>query len=139
MVPQSIHPESTHSSSSSPLNSLVKTKLREHALTLRKLHDSLHASKPALAPREILSTLRAKKESLLGEIYTIMSATLGVVPKPDKEFVWEYYEDGDGGSGKVKSWKGTPQDFYQAFGGQYKVCNWLYFLRLRLTSPNLAL
>jgi len=54
------------------------------------------------------------------EIYTVMSATLGVVPKPDEKFTWEYYEDGEGavkGSGKVKSWTGTPKEFYKAFAG----------------------
>lgn len=110
LVPQSVFPESTHSSLSGPLNALLKTKLREHALILRGLSSSLSA---AYVPEEaMLLTLRAKKEELMKEIYTIMSSTLGVPPKPDEKFVWEYY-DTDGTAGR---WEGTPTEFYQAFG-----------------------
>ena len=68
-----VYPESTHSSFSSPINTLLKTKLREHALILRALHKSLHAD-ASLSAAAILSTLRAKKEELMKEVYTIMSA-----------------------------------------------------------------
>lgn len=45
------------------------------------------------------------------EIYTIMSATLGVPPSPDVEFNWDYYDK----DGKVGNWKGTPKEYYKAF------------------------
>lgn len=107
VVPQALYPESTHSSLSSPLNALLKTKLREHALVLRALSSDLKAQ--ALSPAAIQATLRAEKEKLMKEIYTIMTATLGVPPMPDKQFVWEYY-DADGKAGR---WEGTPIEFLE--------------------------
>ncbi|KAG6813314.1 hypothetical protein H0H92_012127 [Tricholoma furcatifolium] len=109
LVPQTVFPESTHSSLSSPINALVKTKLREHALILRRLSSSLRAS---LVPQDVItSTLRAKKEELVKEIYTILTATLGVPPSVDDKFTWEY-TDADGKFGK---WQGTPLEFARAF------------------------
>jgi bleomycin hydrolase len=67
-------------------------KLREHALTLRALSASLRAD-PSISPESVISTLRARKEELMQEVYTIMSATLGVPPKPDATFTWEYYTE----------------------------------------------
>ncbi|KAF8070226.1 bleomycin hydrolase [Lyophyllum atratum] len=116
LVPQPVYPESTHSSLSGPLNALVKTKLREHALILRRLSSSLRAS---FVPEDVLiSTLRAKKEDLMKEIYTILTATLGVPPNPDEKLVWEY-TDADGKFGK---WEGTPVEYAKAFASkQYAV------------------
>jgi bleomycin hydrolase len=121
MVPQPLYPESTHSSLSSPLNSLIKTKLREHALILRRLSASLHAASPSLSRESILATVRAKKESSMQEIYTIMTATLGVPPSPDAKFTWDYYDK----DGKPGSWQGTPKEFYKTFVNQtYLVSGW---------------
>ncbi|KAG5637985.1 hypothetical protein H0H81_002346 [Sphagnurus paluster] len=112
LVPQSVFPESTHSSSSGPLNKLIKTKLREHALVLRRLSASLRAS---VVPEDVLlSTLRAKKEELLKEIYSILTATLGVPPSADEKFLWEY-TDADGKFGK---WEGTPIEYAKAFASK---------------------
>ena len=108
MVPQPVYPESTHSSLSSPLNSLLKTKLREHSLILRRLSSSLRAS-GSLSDAEVLATLRSKKEELLKEVYSVMSATLGVPPQPDEKFVWDYYDK----NGKPGSWEGTAREFYK--------------------------
>lgn len=117
LVPQSIFPESTHSSLSGPLNALVKTKLREHALILRRLSSSLRA---ACVPEDIFGlALRAKKQELMKEIYNIMTATLGVPPKPDEKFVWDYINV----DGKVATWEGTPLEYFQAFAAKpYTVC-----------------
>lgn len=109
VVPQSIYPESLHSSLSGPLNSLLKTKLREHALVLRKLAAELRGE--AFSSEQITATLRAKKESLMREVYTVMSATLGVPPKANAPFVWDYYDK----DSKPHSWSGTPKEFYAAF------------------------
>ncbi|KAI9062851.1 peptidase C1B bleomycin hydrolase [Trametes sanguinea] len=110
VVPQPAYPESLHSSLSSPINTLLKTKLREHALILRDLSASLRADS-ALSEEAILATLRAKKEELLKEVYVVMSATLGVPPRPNEKFTWDYYDK----DGKAGSWTGTPQEFYKAF------------------------
>jgi bleomycin hydrolase len=117
LVPQSIYPESTHSSLSGPLNALIKTKIREHALILRRLSSSLRS---VCIPEDTLGlVLRAKKEELMKEIYNIMTATLGVPPKPDEKFVWDYID----ADGKVGRWEGTPLEYFQAFAAKpYFVC-----------------
>ena len=52
------------------------------------------------------------------EVYTIMTATLGVPPSADKKFVWDFYDK----DGKPGHWEGTPKEFYNNIaGGQYKV------------------
>ncbi|CDO72541.1 hypothetical protein BN946_scf184983.g24 [Trametes cinnabarina] len=110
VVPQPAYPESLHSSLSSPINTLLKTKLREHALILRDLSASLRTNS-ALSEQAILATLRSKKEELLQEVYVVMSATLGVPPRPNEKFTWDYYDK----DGKAGSWNGTPLEFYKAF------------------------
>jgi len=112
LVPQSIYPESTHSSLSSPLNSLLKTKLREHALILRTLADTLRGAH--VKEETVIATLRAKKEELIREIYNIMTATLGVPPNPNKAFVWEYIDTDE----KVSRWEGSPKDFFEQFASK---------------------
>lgn len=62
IVPQSIYPESTHSSLSGPLNALLKTKLREDALILRRAHASLRTQ--SLSDEAIVAALRHKKEQV---------------------------------------------------------------------------
>jgi len=112
IVPQALYPESTHSSLSSPLNTLLKTKLREHALILRDLSASLKAS--SLSAGQMQATLRSKKEELLKEVYTVMTATLGVPPRPDETFTYDYYDK----DGKAHAWTGTPLQFYKAFASR---------------------
>ena len=122
---------------SSPLNSLLKTKLREHALVLRSLSKSLHSQcgpQSELSDKVILETLRAKKETLMKDIYTIMSATLGTVPSPDEKFVWDYYDKDD----KPGRWEGTPKEFYQKVAvDKYsvRVCLVFDFSKYVLTHP----
>lgn len=117
VVPQSIYPESTHSSSSGPLNSLLKSKLREHSLILRRL--SVDLKERSMNDNAAVNILRAKKETLMKEVYAIMTATLGVPPLPDKKFKWEYYANG-----KFNSWEGTPVEYFQTFASKpYQVSN----------------
>ncbi|KAF8265221.1 peptidase C1B bleomycin hydrolase [Lactarius quietus] len=116
VIPHTIYPESTHSSQSGPLNKLLKTKLREHALVLRNLSSSLRGA--GLSEGDILAALRSKKEVLLGEVYGVMTATLGVPPQPKDSFVWDY-TDKDGKTGR---WAGTAKQFYECFTNkQYPV------------------
>ncbi|KAJ7262286.1 peptidase C1B bleomycin hydrolase [Mycena haematopus] len=109
LVPQSVYPESTHSSLSGPLNALLKTKLREHALILRRAYANLRAQ--SFSHEAITRALRLKKEDLMKEIYTIMTATLGVPPSPQEKFSWDYYD----ADGKPGSWEGTAQEFFKTF------------------------
>jgi len=112
LVPQSVYPESTHSSLSSPLNALLKTKLREHALILRTLAETLRGAHVKEAT--VIATLRAKKEELIREVYSIMTATLGVPPNPNKKFVWEYIDTDE----KVSRWEGSPKDYFEQFASK---------------------
>ncbi|KAF8210113.1 peptidase C1B bleomycin hydrolase [Mycena galopus ATCC 62051] len=109
LVPQSIYPESTHSSLSGPLNALLKTKIREHALILRRAYANLRAQ--SFSREATTRALRLKKEELLKEVYTIMTATLGVPPGPDDKFSWDYYDV----DGKPGTWEGTAKEFFKVF------------------------
>lgn len=122
LVPQMTYPESIHSSLSGPLNRLLKTKLREHALTLRALADSLRGAH--VREDTVIATLRVKKEELMREIYNIITATLGVPPHPNKKFVWDYIDADD----KVGRWEGSPKEFFEQFGTKpYSVCDFRFF------------
>ncbi|EPQ52974.1 peptidase C1B, bleomycin hydrolase [Gloeophyllum trabeum ATCC 11539] len=112
VVPQDIYPETVHTSLSAPMNKLLKTKVREHALVLRKLAASLKSDN--LSKDELVASLRAKKEELMAETYRIITATMGLPPKPDEKFVWDYYDK----DGKYHKWEGTPVEFYQQFVGK---------------------
>lgn len=89
------------------MNKLLKTKLREHALVLRNLSSSLRGA--GLSEGDIIATLRSKKEELLGEVYSVMSATLGAPLQPKDKFVWDYYDK----DGKTGRWEGTAKQFYE--------------------------
>ena len=75
----------------------------------------------------VKSGAREKKEELMREVWTIMTATLGVPPRPDAAFTWDYYDK----DGKPHSWSGTPREFYASFASkQYPVSSNLQFLCL---------
>ncbi|KAJ3823134.1 peptidase C1B bleomycin hydrolase [Lentinula raphanica] len=112
VVPQSVYPESFHSSSSSPLNSLLKTKLREHALILRKLSADMKLA--GVSSDAAVSAARAEKEKLMKEVYNIMTASLGVPPLPSATFTWDYYDE----NGKYNTWTGTPLEYYKTFAAK---------------------
>ena len=56
-----------------------------------------------------MNALRAKKEDLMKEVYTILTATLGAPPPVNKKFVFDYYDK----DGKPGRWEGTPVEFYK--------------------------
>lgn len=45
------------------------------------------------------------------EVYTIMTATLGVPPMANEKFTWDYYDK----DGKAGHWEGTAREFYKTF------------------------
>lgn len=99
IVPQKIYPDSFNSKASSKINSLITTKLREAAFTLRELATS-GASAKSLANYKI---------DIVKQIYGILVLTLGVPPRVDETFTWDY-TDKDGKFGSVTA---TPLDFYR--------------------------
>ena len=52
----------------------------------------------------------------MAEIYRIISVALGVPPRADEKFTWDYYDAND----KVRRWEGTPIEFYKA--GLFLLC-----------------
>lgn len=101
VVPQAIYPESYSSSNSSGINAALTSRLRDMALTLREL---------VKGENEVgIMRARAAKEEFMAEIWRAMTAAMGVPPRPDEKFNWDY-KDKDG---KVKSWSGTPREFYK--------------------------
>lgn len=96
ILPQALYPDSFNASSSSTINQLLTTKLREDALILRKLSKSTTTT-----------TLAQTKENMLREIHLILTLTLGPPPSPTEEFLWEF-KDQDGNPREVKS---TPIHF----------------------------
>jgi len=106
VVPQAIYPESYSSSNSSGINAALTSRLRDMALTLREL---------VKGENEVgIMRARAAKEEFMAEIWRAMTAAMGVPPRPDEKFNWDY-KDKDG---KVKSWSGTPREFYKAFSSK---------------------
>jgi bleomycin hydrolase len=98
VVPLDIYPDVFSSTNSRKLNELLKSKLREFAEVLRENKSS----------GEDVTLL---KQDMMKEIYKIMTVFLGTPPKPDEEFIWEYY-DKDKKYHKVVS---TPLQFYKDY------------------------
>lgn len=83
--------------SSSIINSIIFTKLREDALILRSM----------LTSSSTASSVAAAKAKMMKEIHTILTLTLGPPPAPTEEFVWQFADK----SGKAKEVRATPVDF----------------------------
>lgn len=107
LVPKTAYNDSASSLNSSPLNYLVSEKLREYALILRKLKRD-ESEKFEDGEEGLAASIAAAKKSMLQQIYNILALTLGVPPKPDEKFVWEY-KDKDGNYGRINT---TPVGFY---------------------------
>ncbi|KAF0330474.1 peptidase C1-like family protein [Colletotrichum asianum] len=98
LVPQALYPDSWNAMNSGVLNSIVKTKLREYALILRKEIRSGSAT---------AQTLSSTKEKMVREILSILTLTLGPPPNPREEFTWTYLDK----SGKAHELTTTPAAF----------------------------
>jgi len=75
VVPQSVMPETNHSSKSGMMNYFLTHKLREYAYTLRKSNKT----------RTTIKLLRNKKELMISEIYSLLCMFLG---SPPTTFNW---------------------------------------------------
>jgi bleomycin hydrolase len=95
LVPQTLYPDSYNATSSSAMDRLITTKLREDALKLRSLASSTSSTTQR-------SAIAAEKEKMLREIHLILTLMLGPPPAPDKAFTWEFY-DRDGTFCTVKT------------------------------------
>ncbi|KAF4633908.1 hypothetical protein G7Y89_g4198 [Cudoniella acicularis] len=83
LVPQVLYPDSFNAQSSSAINSLITTKLREDALKLRDF---------ATSGTKRRNDILAAKEKMMREIHLILTLTLGPPPSPSSKFTWSYLD-----------------------------------------------
>ncbi|KAI0388959.1 peptidase C1-like family protein [Xylariaceae sp. FL0594] len=124
LVPQALYPDSWSASSSATLNYVVVGKLREYALTLRKLirgsgsgngrerggnrggnggNDSSYHYYTRME-----ASVLAEKERMMREIHGILVLALGPPPPAsDKAFEWSFVD----ADGKARTVRKTPLDF----------------------------
>jgi bleomycin hydrolase len=101
VVPASAMPETYQSNHTAMMSRLLRRKLREDGLELRKMVAG-KASKKQIAERKI---------QMLTEIYRMLVLNLG---EPPQEFTWQYKDK----NGKISTpEKFTPQSFYQKVVG----------------------
>ncbi|KAK8877286.1 Bleomycin hydrolase [Apiospora arundinis] len=98
LVPQALYPDSWNAMSSSTLNYIVVSKLREYALTLRKL---------ANASATTSATLSATKKKMMREIHLILTLTLGPPPSSTEKFDWTFKDKNN----KARTVSLTPLEF----------------------------
>lgn len=98
LVPQTLYPDSYNASTSSIINGIIFTKLREDALILRKL---------LRAPSTTAEVLSSAKAKMMKEIHTILTLTLGPPPPVDDEFTWFFVDK----AGKARTVRATPKAF----------------------------
>ncbi|ORY60588.1 peptidase C1-like family protein [Pseudomassariella vexata] len=98
LVPQALYPDSYNAMSSGTVNYIVIAKLREYALTLRKL---LKSSTTTAA------TLAVTKQKMMREIHLILTLTLGPPPSSTDKFEWNFIDK----NGKARCVRASPLDF----------------------------
>lgn len=102
IVPNTTFPDAYSATSSGTLNSVLVNKLKQDALTLRGLVADSKTSK-----QEIIEL----KEKYLKEVYKILTLTLGVPPKADEKFTWEFVDKYE----NFHKIEVTPVDFFKKF------------------------
>lgn len=99
IVPHEFFPDNAQAASSSTLNYILKEKIREYALVLRKLK----------VDGALDAVIKSVKDAMMKKIYNIISISLGTPPKPTDTFTWEYIDK----NGKFGSITTTPLEFYK--------------------------
>ena len=97
VVPIEIMPESFNSDNTSMMRRLIRRKLREDGLKLRKLHENGKSVK----------ILHKKKIDMLADIYRMLVICLGT---PPKTFTWRYTDKNDS---LIVGKEYTPKSFYK--------------------------
>lgn len=109
VIPKALYPESFSSSSSSALNGLLYSKLREYSLELRNLVSG------NLQDANVIASARKRKEEMMQEVYNTLCITLGTPPPADKPFTYDFYDK----DGKYQKLEVSPLDFYRKYTGPY--------------------
>ncbi len=102
IVPKSIQPETFAADNTSRMSSLIKSKLREQGLELRKM----------VADGKKASDIEKRKTAMLSEIYHMLVITLG---EPVKEFQYVFRDKNGKAIGTPKTY--TPKSFYDEVVG----------------------
>ncbi len=97
LVPKTVMPETYHSSHTRDLREILRKKLREDGIHLRRMH------KTGKSPE----ALRKAKEEMMIDIYKILVYHLG---EPPTEFTWRY-EDAEGNISEPVTY--TPLEFFR--------------------------
>ncbi len=99
VVPKDVMKESYNTSNSQIMNTLLKSKLREDAMLLRKMHDE----------GKNLDEIMKRKKEMLSEIYNILAVNIGI---PPERFDYEY-KDKEGTYHRIENI--TPQEFFERY------------------------
>jgi len=104
LVPTEVQPETYAAENTSRMSALVKSKLREQGLELRRM----------VADGKKAKDIEQRKTEMLGEIYHMLVVTLG---EPVKEFTYAFRNKS--GKAVTAAKKYTPKTFYdEVVGGQ---------------------
>ena len=102
LVPSSVQPETFSAENTSRMSSIIKSKLREFGLELRRM----------VADGKKAADIQKRKTEMLGEVYHMLVITLG---EPVKEFTYAFRDKN--GKAQTAAKKYTPKDFYQEIVG----------------------
>ena len=102
LVPADICPETYSAENTSKMASIIKSKLREMGLELRRM----------VADGKKANAIQQRKTEMLSEIYHMLTITLG---EPVKEFTFSF--KGKNGKAISSPKKYTPKEFYQEIVG----------------------
>ena len=102
LVPSSVQPETYSADNTSKMAAIIKSKLREQGLELRRM----------VADGKKAKDVQQRKTQMLGEIYHMLTITLG---EPVKEFTYAFRDKN--GKAVTAAKKYTPREFYQEVVG----------------------
>lgn len=104
LVPQSAQPETYSSENTSRMAKILKSKLREYGLELRRMTNEGKDKK----------VIEKRKGEMLAKVYNILVLTLG---EPVKEFTYQFRDKDGNAVGEAKKY--TPMEFYkETVGGK---------------------
>ena len=103
LVPKQVMPESFSSDNTSKMASLLKSRLREDGLTLRKM----------VAEGKKNADIEKAKTGMLATIYRMLALTIG---EPPTEFSYAHVDKKGNSVGETKTY--TPQEFYKEVVGE---------------------
>ncbi len=102
LVPSAVQPETFSADNTSKMSSIIKSKLREYGLELRRM----------VADGKKTKDVKQRKTQMLSEVYHMLVITLG---EPVKEFTYAFRDKDGKAIGAPRKY--TPREFYQEIVG----------------------